>query len=118
MSQLSISDRAPELIEYLVDARFHTSPNAFEVVTPPNPDWRKLVQGIRVPVLLLLASRGIISIDTACELQRLNPLLWFEIIPDAGHGLPYDQSKLALRYPLSPPQCTRSNMPPLQLLDW
>jgi len=78
------------LIEYLVDARFHTSPNAFEVVTPPNPDWRKLVQGIRVPVLLLLASRGIVSIDTACELQRLNPLLRFEIIPDAGHGMPYD----------------------------
>lgn len=83
-------ERSREVIEHLVDARLLTSPDAFEVLTPPNPDWRQLVQDIRVPTLLLLGSRGVVSVDTASELQRLNPLLRYEFIPDAGHGMPYD----------------------------
>lgn len=82
--------RTADMIEYLVDARLGTSPDAFEVLTPPNPDWRHLMGDIRVPTLLILGGRGIVSVDTAAELQRLNPLLRYELIPDAGHGMPYD----------------------------
>lgn len=82
--------RSAEVAEHLVDARLHTSPDAFEVLTPPNPDWRQLVQDIRVPTLLLLAGRGVVSVETASELQRLNPMLRYELIADAGHGMPYD----------------------------
>ncbi|WP_395334656.1 alpha/beta hydrolase [Novosphingobium sp. BL-8H] len=82
--------REAELIESLVDARLHTHPNAFEVLTPPNPDWHHLVRDMGVPTLLLIGSGGVVSVDTAAELQRLNPLLRYELIPDAGHGMPYD----------------------------
>jgi len=83
--------RETELIEALVDARLHTHPNAFEVLTPPNPDWQNLVRGMDIPALLLIGSRGVVSVDTAAELQRLNPLLRYELIQDAGHGMPYDE---------------------------
>ena len=83
-------NRSAEVIEHLVDARLHTNLNAFEVLTPPNPEWRRLVERLSVPTLLLIADRGVVSLETARELQSLNPLLRFELIPDAGHGLPYD----------------------------
>ena len=83
-------NRSAEVIEHLVDARLRTSLSAFEVLTPPNPDWRRLVERLSVPTLLLIADRGVVSLETARELQGLNPLLRFEQIPDAGHGLPYD----------------------------
>ncbi|MFK0163057.1 alpha/beta fold hydrolase [Rhizobium sp. NPDC090279] len=83
--------RSAEILECLVDARLQTSMSAFEVLTPPNPDYRELVQGISVPMLLVIGDRGIVSLDTARELQKLNPLLRYELITDAGHGLPYDQ---------------------------
>ena len=82
--------RGSELTEYLVNAKLQTSPHAFEVLTPPNPDWRQLVRDIRVPSLLLLGSRGVVSIETGAELARSNPLLRYELVPGAGHGMPYD----------------------------
>lgn len=82
--------RSTEIIEHLVDARLRTSPAAFDVLAPPNPDWRAIVHEIRFPILLLIAERGIVSLETAQELQRSNPLLSVELITDAGHGLPYD----------------------------
>lgn len=84
-------DRSTELIEYLVDARLRTNPYAFEILTPPNPDWRELIRRIHVPMLLLIGDRGVVSLDTARDLQSLNALLRCELIPDAGHGLPYDK---------------------------
>lgn len=84
-------NRSPALIEALVEARLRASRNAFEVLTPPNPDWRALVECVRVPTLLLVADRGVVSTETAYELQGLNPLLRFELISDAGHGMPYDR---------------------------
>jgi pimeloyl-ACP methyl ester carboxylesterase len=42
-------------------------------------------------MLLLIGDRGVVSLDTARELQSLNPLLRYELISDAGHGLPYDK---------------------------
>lgn len=40
-------------------------------------------------MLLLIGDRGVVSLDTARELQTLNPSLRYELIPDVGHGLPY-----------------------------
>ncbi|MDH6233169.1 N-formylmaleamate deformylase [Mesorhizobium soli] len=90
-ARLRSPNRSAEMIEYMVDARLHTSLSAFEVLTPPNPDWRKLMQNIGAPILLLIGDRGIVSLETACELQGINPPLRYELIPDAGHGLPYDE---------------------------
>lgn len=90
-ARLKNPSRSNELIEHLVDARLHTNLSAFEVLTPPNPDWRELISNIPVPMLLLIGDRGVVSLDTARELQSLNPLLRYELISDAGHGLPYDK---------------------------
>jgi pimeloyl-ACP methyl ester carboxylesterase len=81
--------RSEALLGHLVDARLATSPHAFAVLTPPNPDYQELVQALRVPTLLLIGDRGVVSLDTAHALQQLNPLLQVEVIP-GGHGLPYD----------------------------
>jgi pimeloyl-ACP methyl ester carboxylesterase len=86
-------------VKSLVDARLHTSRHAFEVLTPPNPDWRELIRRVCCPTLLLTGDHGVVSADTAQELQKLNPLLHYEVIRAAGHGLPYDkpaQSSIAM----------------------
>ena len=84
--------RSSELLELMAEARLHTSLNAFEVLTPPNPDYRQLVSAIEVPTLLVIGDKGnVVSLETAAELRRLNPRLRVEQIRDAGHGLPYDQ---------------------------
>lgn len=83
--------RPREMVELLVDAKLRTSVNAFQVLMPPNPEYRELITNIDVPILLVLGDRGIVSLDTARELQSLNPSLSFELIRDAGHGLPYDE---------------------------
>jgi len=49
------------------------------------------VSNIRVPILLVVGDAGVVSVDTAQELQKLNQRLRYEQIPEAGHGLPYDQ---------------------------
>jgi len=83
--------RSSELLEHMADARLATRVSAFEVLTPPNPDYRELVSHIRVPILLVVGDAGVVSVDTAQELQKLNQRLRYEQIPEAGHGLPYDQ---------------------------
>lgn len=90
-ARLKNASRSAELIEHLVDARLHTSLSAFEILTPPNPDWRELVRNIPVPTLLLIGDGGVVSLDIARELHGLNPLLQYEVIADAGHGMPYDK---------------------------
>ena len=65
--------------------------SAFDVLTPPNPEYRRLVSAIEVPSLLVIGDNGVVSLETARELQHLNPRLRVEQISDAGHGLPYDQ---------------------------
>lgn len=91
-ARLRSPSRSAEMIEYLVDARLRTNLNAFEVLTPPNPDWRELIQGIHILTLLLIGDRGGVSLETARELQSFNPTLRYELIPDAGHGLPYNKA--------------------------
>jgi pimeloyl-ACP methyl ester carboxylesterase len=83
--------RSSEFIELLAEARLQTRIDAFDVLTPPNPDYHKLVSAICVPILLVIGDNGIVSLETARELQNLNPRLQVEQIQDAGHGLPYDQ---------------------------
>jgi len=83
--------RSAEMVELVTDARLRTRVSAFDVLTPPNPDYRALVRAIHVPILLAIGDKGVVSVETACELQALNSRLQYELIPDAGHGLPYDQ---------------------------
>jgi len=83
--------RSSELIEFLAEARLQTRIQAFEVLKPPNPAYRDLVSAIRVPILLVIGENGVISLETARELQNLKPRLHVERIADAGHGLHYDQ---------------------------
>ncbi len=83
--------RLPEIIELVAEARMKTSIRAFDVLTPPNPEYHRLVSAIDVPSLLVIADNGVVSLETARELQILNPRLRVEQIQDAGHGLQYDQ---------------------------
>ncbi len=83
--------RYPEMIELVTEARMNTRLPAFEVLTPPNPDYQRLVSVIDAPSLLVIGDQGVVSLERARELQKLNPRLRVEQIEDAGHGLPYDQ---------------------------
>lgn len=83
--------RSSEMVELLTEARFQTRIVAFDVLRPPNPDYRSLVSNIRVPILIVLGDTPVVSIETARELQSLNPRVRVEQIQDAGHGLIFDQ---------------------------
>ncbi len=83
--------RTPEIVELVTEARMNTPIQAFDVLIPPNPDYQRLVSAIHVPILLVIADKGVVSLETARELQTLNPRLRVEQIQDAGHGLQYDQ---------------------------
>jgi N-formylmaleamate deformylase len=90
-AKLRHAHRSLEIIELVTDARLQTHINAFGVLTPPNPEYRDLIRNIRAPLLLVMGSRGLVSLEMAQELEELSPRLSYELIPDAGHGLPYDQ---------------------------
>lgn len=67
---------------------------AFEVLTPPNPEYRRLVNSIGIPVLLVIgdvSAGAIVSPEVAREMQILNSRVRIEQVQGAGHGLPYDQ---------------------------
>ena len=83
--------RSPELVEIQAEARSRTRPAACDVLTPPNPAYRDVVAGIDVPSLLVIGDSTVVTLDMATELRSLNPRLQVEQIPDAGHGLPFDQ---------------------------
>jgi pimeloyl-ACP methyl ester carboxylesterase len=85
-------DRSLDTIELIARARLQTSMGAFDALTPPNPNYKQVVSAIEVPSLLVIGgSAGVVSPDAAADLQRLNPRLQVEQIPEAGHGLHYDQ---------------------------
>jgi N-formylmaleamate deformylase len=83
--------RSAEIIELQVEARLNTCLSAFGVLAPPNPDFRVVVAAIEVPTLLLVGDSPVVSIELALELSHVNPLVGVEQIPNAGHGLPFDQ---------------------------
>jgi pimeloyl-ACP methyl ester carboxylesterase len=84
--------RSPEILELFAEARLHTRMSALDVLAPPNPDFRQLVGAIGVPTLLVIGDTGnVVSLETARELQRLNPRVRVAQIPEAGHAVPFDQ---------------------------
>lgn len=84
--------RSLDTIERIAGARLQTNMSAFDVLTPPTPNYRQVVSAIEVPSLLVIGgSAGVVSPAVAADLQRLNPRLHVEQIPEVGHGLHYDQ---------------------------
>jgi pimeloyl-ACP methyl ester carboxylesterase len=79
------------MVALLVEARVQTRMSAFDVLTPPNPEYRRLASTIDVPILLAIGDTPVVSRETARELQSLNPRFRVEQIPGAGHGVPFDQ---------------------------
>lgn len=65
--------------------------SAFDVLRPPNPDFRSLVRAIEVPTSLVIGDSPVVSLELARELTTINPLVQVEQISQAGHGLPFDQ---------------------------
>jgi len=84
-------DRSPKTLEIFARARLQTSMNAFDVLTPPNPDYKQLVSEIDVPSLLVLGDKGVVTSAVAEELRSLNAVLQVEQIQGAGHALHLDQ---------------------------
>ena len=83
--------RSPEIVELIATARLQTRMSAFDVLAPPNPEYRQLVSTIEVPILFVIGDAGVVSLETARELQSLNSRVRIELIQDAGHGAQYDQ---------------------------
>ena len=84
-------DRPSETLELTARARLRTSLSAFDVLTPPYPDYLDLVGRIGVPCQLIIAGSGVVTETAAAELQGINPRLQVRCIPEAGHGLHYDR---------------------------
>ena len=84
-------NRSSETLELFARARLQTSMSAFDVLTPPNPDYKLLVSKIDVPSLLVFGDKGVVPSAVAEELQLLNPRFQVEQIRNAGHGLHLDQ---------------------------
>lgn len=86
------SRRSREVVELFVQARFQTSLDAFEVLTPPIPDYIQLINALTIPTLLVIGDVGsIVSLEMAREFATLNQYLKVVQIEKAGHGVPYDQ---------------------------
>jgi pimeloyl-ACP methyl ester carboxylesterase len=83
--------RALETVELQAKARLDTRLAAFDVLTPPNPDYRAVVRAIGVPTLLVIGDNPVVTLDTASELRLLNPRVRIEQVANAGHGLPFEQ---------------------------
>jgi N-formylmaleamate deformylase len=78
-------------LKLIIKARLQTSINAFQVLTPPSPDYKQLVSAMDVPSLLVMGDAGVISSVVAEELRSLNPTFQIETISNVGHGLHYDK---------------------------
>ena len=83
--------RSLEIVELQAEARLKTQMSAFDVLTPPNPDYRDVVRAIDVPSLLVIGDDPVVTLETATELRSLNPRVRIEQVADAGHGLPFEQ---------------------------
>lgn len=83
--------RSPEIVELQAEARLKTRMGAFDVLTPPNPEYRDVVSAIEVPSLLVIGDSPVVTLEMATELRSLNPRVRIEQVQDAGHGLPFEQ---------------------------
>jgi N-formylmaleamate deformylase len=86
-------NRTSEIIELIARARLQTSMAAFDVLTPPYPDYRQLVSSIDVPSLLIIGEKGVVSPAVANDVKHLNPGIQVNLMSDVGHGLHFDQSE-------------------------
>jgi len=83
--------RPPEIVELQAEARLKTRMGAFDVLTPPNPEYRDVVSAIDVPSLLIIGDSPVVTLEMATELRSLNPRVRIEQVQDSGHGLPFEQ---------------------------
>ena len=83
--------RSLEIIELQAEARWKTTMAAFDVLTPPNPDYRDVVSAIDVPTLLVIGDNPVVTFEMATELRIQNAHVRIEQIENAGHGLPFEQ---------------------------
>ncbi len=84
--------RSNELNELFAQARFQTSIHAFEILTPPNPNYVQLINTLNIPSLIVVGDDGaVVTPEVATELGELNQHLKVIQIAGAGHGVPYDQ---------------------------
>jgi pimeloyl-ACP methyl ester carboxylesterase len=83
--------RSPEIVELQAEARLKTRMCAFDVLTPPNPEYRDVVSAIEVPSLLVIGDSPVVTLEMATELRRVNPRVRIEQVQNAGHGLPFEQ---------------------------
>ncbi len=84
--------RSPAVVELLWRARRATQSPAFDVLVPPAPDHRVLVGALGVPSLLVVGdTESVVETVVLDELRRLRPEMRVETVPDAGHGVPFDQ---------------------------
>ncbi|MBF5041674.1 alpha/beta hydrolase [Aggregicoccus sp. 17bor-14] len=83
--------RSPELLELQAEARLKTRLEAFDVLTPPNPEYRAVARAIKVPTLLVIGDSPVVTREMAAELVGLNPRVQVAQVQDAGHGLPFEQ---------------------------
>jgi N-formylmaleamate deformylase len=84
-------NRQLEIVELVTAARINTRIVAFDILTPPNPEYHQLVSTISAPILLVTGDNPVVSIEIAQELQSINPRLQVEQLQHAGHALQYDQ---------------------------
>jgi len=85
-------NRSLATAELIARARLQTNMSAFDILTPPNPQFMQLVGDIEVPSLIVIGDKGnVVTPALAAELLRLNPRFQVQQIQDAGHGLHYDQ---------------------------
>jgi pimeloyl-ACP methyl ester carboxylesterase len=84
--------RSPEIVKLQAEARLKTRMAAFDVLTPPSPEYRDVVSAIDVPSLLVIGdSSPVVTLEMAIELRSLNPRVRIEQVQVAGHGLPFEQ---------------------------
>ena len=82
--------RSREVLELQAEARLKTCVEAFEILAPPNPEYRDVVRAIDVPTLLVIGGSTVVTLDMATELRSINRLVRIEQVREAGHGLPFD----------------------------
>lgn len=90
-AQIKQPHRSLEQLELINTARYQTSTLPLQILKPPNPDYKQLMAEIDIPILLIIAGKGIVSTALSEELKNINPRLRVEQIIQAGHGLHYDQ---------------------------
>lgn len=90
--------RSLELLEIQAEARLNTSLAAFDVLRPPAPDYRVVMQGIDIPTLLVIGDRTpVVTLDMATELASGNPHVRIAEVRDAGHAIPFEQPEALSR---------------------